>query len=251
VSCGSFLFRCRDALFPVVFLGLALASTPGTLFGSRFWDRLLDAAGVAVALGGQLLRALVIGLAYVRRGGLNGKIHADSLVVEGIFAHSRNPLYLGNFLALVGFCLIHHSWLCYLAGIPFFAFAYFAIVSAEEQFLLRRFGDDYVAYCRRVNRFLPACRGLGQTIARMPFDWRRLVRKEYGSTFAGVSTVLALLAWDDYRRLGYPASAGTLTLALVLWSALVPAYVLARWLKKSGRLGTGVAESSSAPTGPG
>jgi protein-S-isoprenylcysteine O-methyltransferase Ste14 len=245
VSCGSFLFRHRDTLFPAILFGLVLASPPGALAGSRLWDRLLDAAGIAAALGGQALRALVIALAYIRRGGLNKRIHADSLVVEGVFAHTRNPLYLGNFLALVGFSLIHDSWLCYAGGLPVFAFGYLAMVTAEEEFLLRRFGEPYAAYCRRVNRFLPALRGLGRTIAGLRFDWRRLVRKEYGSTFAGAGTVLALLAWDDARRLGYPGSKPTLSLALLLWAALVPFYLVARWLKKSGRLGTGAAESSS------
>ncbi len=244
VGCGRFFFRYRDALFPLVFLGLVAASAPGTLFGSRRWDRALDAAGIANAFSGQLLRALVIGLAYIRRGGLDKKIHADALVVEGLFAHSRNPLYLGNFLALVGFCLIHNSLLCYVVGVPFFAFAYLAIVAAEEEFLRGRFGSAYEDYCRRVNRFLPALRGLRRTIAGMRFDWRRLVRKEYGATFAGASAVLGLLAWDDYRRLGAAGERGTLTLALLLWAALVPAYLLARWLKKSGRLGSGIAEST-------
>lgn len=243
IGCGNFFFRYRDAIFPIVLLGLVAASPPGMLFGSRRWDRALDVAGIAVALSGQLLRALVIGLAYIRRGGLDKKIHADRLVVEGFFAHSRNPLYLGNFLALVGFSLIHNSLLCYAVGLPFFAFAYRSIVAAEEDFLLGRFGQDFAAYCRRVNRFLPSLRGLGSTIAGMRFDWRRLVRKEYGSTFTGLTTVLVLLVWDDVRRLGAAGARGTIVAALGLWSLLVPAYLLARWLKKSGRLGTGSAES--------
>ena len=61
-------------------------------------DRRLDAAGFVVASIGQLLRVAVIGFAYITRGGRNRRIVADSLVQAGIFAHSRNPLYLGNLL---------------------------------------------------------------------------------------------------------------------------------------------------------
>lgn len=43
--------------------------------------------GVALALTGQLLRALVIGFAYVRRGGKDRQIYAESLQQEGLFAH--------------------------------------------------------------------------------------------------------------------------------------------------------------------
>ena len=246
VGFGNFCFRYRDALFPIVFLALVLASPPGTLYGSRTWDRLLDALGIAVALAGQILRALVIGLAYIRRGGLNKRVHADTLVVEGLFAHSRNPLYFGNFLAFVGFSLIHNSALCYLVGILFFALAYLAIVAAEEEFLRRRFGADFDAYCRKVNRFLPSLRGLGATITGRTFDWRRLLRKEYGSTFAGATVILSLLIWDDVRRFGYQASRGTVLVALAGWALMIPAYLAARRLKKRGRLGTGTEESAGA-----
>jgi protein-S-isoprenylcysteine O-methyltransferase Ste14 len=236
---GRFFFKFRDLLFPLVFFALALASYPRLFRGSERWDRALDAVGIAVALAGQFLRAAVIGLAYIRRGGKDKQVYADSLVQEGVFAHSRNPLYLGNFLALVGFCLIHNSTLCYVVGIPFFALAYLAIVAAEEEYLQRKFGAAYEAYCRRVPRFIPAFRGLGATLGEMEFDWRRLVRKEYGSTFAGASCVLALIVWDAYVRHGSAGVQGLLPIVLGIWTVLVCAYLYARYLKKSGALGTG------------
>lgn len=234
---GSFFFKFRDLLFPAVFFGLALASRPAPPFGSWALDRALDGLGILAALSGQALRAAVIGLAYIRRGGRDKRVYADSLVQEGIFAHSRNPLYLGNFLALAGFCLVHDSPLCYLVGIPFFAFAYLAIVTAEEDYLRRRFGAAYDEYCRRVPRFLPRWAGLGQTLRGMEFDWRRLVRKEYGSTFAGLSTILALLAWGEVLRRGWPAARGAALALGALWLPLAAAYLLAFRLKKTGALG--------------
>jgi protein-S-isoprenylcysteine O-methyltransferase Ste14 len=232
---GRFFFKFRDFLFPVVFLGLALASRP---MGGRY-DRALDVAGIAVALSGQLLRAVVIGLAYIRRGGKNKQVYADSLVQEGIFAHSRNPLYLGNFLALVGFCLVHNSALCYLVGIPFFAFAYLAITAAEEEYLQGKFGAEYDEYCRRVPRYLPSFAGLGATLEGMSFDWPRLLRKEYGSTFAGLSLILALLVWDEYVLRGRAAEQAMLPGVLALWAVLVCAYLTVLVLKKRGALGRG------------
>lgn len=232
---GRFFFKFRDFLFPVVFLGLALASEPG----GGPWDRALDLLGILVALAGQLLRAVVIGFAYIRRGGKDKQVYAESLVQEGVFAHSRNPLYLGNFLALVGFCLVHDSALCYLVGIPFFAFAYLAIVAAEEEYLHGKFGADYEAYCRRVPRFIPSFARLGATLGGMSFDWKRLVRKEYGSTFAGLTLILALLVWDEYRLHGPDSARGLLPGVLSVWAVLVCGYLTARVLKKSGALGIG------------
>ena len=241
---GRFFFKFRDLLFPLVFFGLALASYPRLFLGSERWDRALDALGIAVALSGQLLRAAVIGLAYIKRGGKDKQIFAQTLVQEGFFAHSRNPLYLGNFLALVGFCLIHNSPLCYLVGVPFFAFAYLSIVVAEEEYLRRSFGPAYEEYCQRVPRFLISLRGLGATLGSMAFDWKRLVRKEYGSTFAGASCILALLVWDAYARRGPGAAQRTLAAVLWVWVPLTLAYLIARYLKKTGALGRDLSAST-------
>lgn len=233
---GHFFFKYRDFLFPAVFFGLVLLSRPLLPEGTTA-ERLLDVLGILVALSGQVLRACVIGLAYIRRGGLQKKVHADELVTEGIFAHSRNPLYLGNFLALVGFSLIYNSWLCYVVGIPFFALAYLAIVVAEEDFLRRKFGPAYDDYCRRVNRFFPSLRGLRATLAGSTFDWKRVLRKEYGSTFAGILSVLILVSWEEVVQLGYVVARPTIVMMAVIAACLVPPYLGVRHLKKSGALG--------------
>lgn len=239
VRAGQLFFRVRDVLFPLVFFSLAFLSRPVPAGGSPSTDAILDAAGIGVALAGQLLRALVIGFAYVRRGGKDKQIYADSLQQDGFFAHCRNPLYVGNFLALVGFCLIHNSLLCYLVGIPFFAFAYLSIIAAEELYLGEKFGAVYADYCRRVPRALPSFRGLGRTLEGMEFDWKRLIRKEYGSTYAGVCAVLVLIVWEHYVWQGTPGERPALLGALAVWIPATLAYLVARHLKKSGRLGTG------------
>ena len=88
VRLGTFLFKRRKYVLTPTFLAVALCGRPRQLFGSATWDVALDAAGIAVALCGQSLRAAVIGLAYIKRGGKSGTIHADTLVQRGLFAHS-------------------------------------------------------------------------------------------------------------------------------------------------------------------
>jgi len=239
VRFGNFFFRYRNALFPVAFVVIAAATRPLAPFGSERADRWMDAAGVLVALAGQSLRALVIGLAYIRRGGKDQRIYADDLVTEGFFAHSRNPLYVGNMLVFLGLFLILNSAWGYLAGVPFFVFAYVSIVSAEEEYLRRQFGAAYDAYCRRVNRFVPSLTGLGATVRGMAFNWKRLVRKEYGSTFTWITTALALLVWERASRHGMDAASPALRAALVAWVPVVCGYGVARFLKKTGRLESG------------
>jgi len=237
VPIGHFLFKRRKFVFPLMSLAVLLAGRPRLPFGSEGWDLALDALGIAVAVAGQTLRAMVIGLAYIKRGGESGSIHADTLVVEGLFAHCRNPLYVGNMLQFTGLVLILNTPAGYFVGLPFFALAYFSIVLAEEGFLRERFGASFEAYCGRVNRFLPSFRGLGVTLRSMTFNWRRLIRKEYGTTFVWLTTLLALLAWESYDRRGWPAAQPTLAVLLSLWALVLLGYVAARYFKKSGRLG--------------
>ena len=57
---------------------------------------------VLIAMSGLAVRGVVIGLAYIKRGGLNKKVYAANLVTEGMFSVCRNPLYVGNMLIYTG-----------------------------------------------------------------------------------------------------------------------------------------------------
>jgi protein-S-isoprenylcysteine O-methyltransferase Ste14 len=237
VRFGHFLFKRRKFVFPLMSLGILLVGRPRMFLGKESWDRALDVLGIAVAVAGQTLRAMVIGLAYIKRGGEDGSIDAPSLVVEGLFAHCRNPLYVGNMLEFTGLTLILNSPVGYLIGLPFFALAYYSITLAEEGFLRGKFGASFDDYCRRVNRFVPSFRGLQLTLSGMSFNWKRVIRKEYGTTFVWLTTLLALLAWQSYIFHGWPAAQSTVRHLLMLWVPVLLYYIAARTLKKSGRLG--------------
>ena len=236
IAAGDFLFRTRNAVFPLLFVLIALASKPRPLFGRTEADFWLDLAGLCVILSGQALRALVIGLAYIRRGGKHGRIYADDLVVDGLFAHSRNPLYLGNLLVYAGLLMVLNSPAAWLIGAPFYFFAYWAITLAEEAFLGGKFGQAYEEYRRRVNRFLPSPAGLGATIRSMRFDWRRVVRKEYGATFAWITSFLALLVYEGITWRGTDVPNPEFRAIGVVWILAILGYAIARFLKKTGRL---------------
>jgi len=230
VRLGNFFFRYRNGLFPV-FLAWLFVPAP-KLFAE---DLVAMGLGLAVAMLGQLIRAVTIGLAYIIRGGRNRQVYAEKLVQQGIFAHCRNPLYVGNILVIVGLGLISNSRWFVVLGVPFFLFIYRVIVAAEENFLHQKFGADFDAYCRRVNRFLPKLSGIAKTCQGMEFNWRRLLIKEYGSTYAWVAAAGALMLkdrWLDVHTLA-DLHMQVLVGALVLISA---GYLTARYLKKSGTL---------------
>jgi hypothetical protein len=157
-------------------------------------------------------------------------------VTEGIFSHCRNPLYVGNLLVIIGLGVMSNSAYGLFVLGPVFIFAYQAIVMAEENFLRGKFGEEFDAYTERVNRWVPDFRGIGRTMSQMEFNWRRVLVKEYGSTYIWMTTAVVVTGKNlyAYRRGEYfhpslPCLAGTLLL-------LLAAYGTVRFLKKSGRL---------------
>ena len=79
--------------------------------------------------------------------------HPDKLITTGVFAMSRNPIYLAFAMILVGQFLIFPNWilLVYLvAGIWLFH----RQVLREEEFLKKHYGRDYLDYSNRVRRYL-------------------------------------------------------------------------------------------------
>lgn len=235
IALGNLCFRYRDSLAPIAIALVVLCSAPHAFLGSRVLDRWWDAAGLAVSLAGQSLRVLVIGLAYIKRGGKNKRIAADRLVVDGIFAHARHPLYVGNFLLLIGLMMIWNSPLGYAVA-ALLGCGLFSMARAEEAFLGRRFGAEFDAYCARVPRFIPRFTGLATTLSRFAFDWKRVVRKEYGTTFSWTTTAVALLALERARWDGLAGAAPALRVLLAAWLVLALLWITARWMKLTRRL---------------
>ncbi len=105
---GHFLFRYRNALFPVAVVPLFL---PGPEpFGDTWVATLL---GAMVAALGQLVRVVTIGYRYVIRGGRGRRVYAEDLVTDGIYAHVRNPMYVSVLAIILGQALS-----CAIVGSP-------------------------------------------------------------------------------------------------------------------------------------
>jgi len=80
--------------------------------------------------------------------------HAQKLITEGPYAHSRHPRYLQILMALSGWALLANYPAGYLAALLWIPLM-LLIVRLEEAELYRRFGGEYHAYCERVARFWP------------------------------------------------------------------------------------------------
>lgn len=144
---------------PVVLVALfafamcVLAQVLSSLFVPAVWVK-----GLAVVFIGSGAWVALLGVLAFRRA----KTTVDprvpqqsvSLVVSGIYRYSRNPMYLGFLLWLIGLA-------CYLLNIAAFALLPLFVwymnrfqIKPEERFLQQKFGAEYQAYCERVRRWL-------------------------------------------------------------------------------------------------
>jgi protein-S-isoprenylcysteine O-methyltransferase Ste14 len=237
IPVGNFFFKYRNIVSPLVFFGLAIASKPVFIAGDRRLDVYLDVIGIVTALAGQALRMCVIGFAYIKRGGKNKEVYAETLVQTGFFAHCRNPLYVGNILTLLGLIIIHKGILMYAVCLPFFLFLYLSITLAEENYLREKFGRIYDDYTRKVPRFFISFKGLGRTLKGMKYDWKKVIRKEYGTTFVYATVAMALLVWERITSDGFVATRDYMAFMFILWIPVVLAYFSAFIAKKAGVLG--------------
>lgn len=108
-----------------------------------------------VGLGLVLLVATIRLFVTVGKGTLAPWNPTQRLVVRGVYRHVRNPMIAGVFFVLLGETMI-------AASLPLLGwFVVFVIINtvyiplAEEPGLVKRFGDDYLAYKRNVPRWIP------------------------------------------------------------------------------------------------
>jgi len=77
----------------------------------------------------------------------------DSLVTTGIFAFSRNPIYVAFGLVLLGQFLLFSNWIL-LVYMVAAIWLFHRQVVREEEYLSRHYGQQYSEYCSRVRRYL-------------------------------------------------------------------------------------------------
>ena len=118
-------------------------------FGARHY------AGFTVfVLGFVIMVACIVSFAIFGRGTLSPADPTKKLVVQGLYRYSRNPMYVGVMLMLIGECIFFQLtvlWF-YMAGV-FVLFNLF-ILYVEQPRLKRDFGDEYANYRRRVRKWI-------------------------------------------------------------------------------------------------
>ncbi|MBR0963631.1 isoprenylcysteine carboxylmethyltransferase family protein [Bradyrhizobium diazoefficiens] len=110
-------------------------------------------AGIILMLAGLL--TVSAGRRALQRGKTNisPSLPATALVTDGVFAYTRNPLYVGGTFAMCGIALLFDLDWMLLLMLPACVLLHFAVVLPEEHYLAQKFGGDYRRYCTNVPRY--------------------------------------------------------------------------------------------------
>jgi protein-S-isoprenylcysteine O-methyltransferase Ste14 len=128
-----------DWLYP---LPLVPASVP------RVW-----VGGLVFAVGFALAISAIV---TMRRAGTRIETHrpTTTIVANGPYRFTRNPIYLGMFLGQTGLAIGFDTLWLLATLAPFCLVIRYGVIAREEAYLERRFGDVYLGYTSSVRRWL-------------------------------------------------------------------------------------------------
>jgi protein-S-isoprenylcysteine O-methyltransferase Ste14 len=140
---------------PVVYAGAVIASW----LLNRRWPLPIDGAwrtvlGWVCVAGWAVLAGSAIGLFQRKQTSMITFRPAGTLVTSGPYAFTRNPMYVSLALLTIAFGFFLNTWWTVLLLVPSLLMVQRFVILPEERYLERRFGSEYVAYTRRVRRWL-------------------------------------------------------------------------------------------------
>ena len=183
---GNFLFRYRGQ-FPVLLFLLAVPFLywTDTSSISEFLKNLFSCCAVILSLTGFCIRAYTVGTTPKGTSGRNTKEQkAFVLNTTGIYSVVRHPLYLANYFMWIGIVIFTFNPYLFIIVSLLYWIYYERIMYAEERFLERKFGEEYMSWSSSIPAFLPNLKLYKPSI--IPFSLKTVLRREYSGVLATV-----------------------------------------------------------------
>ena len=194
---GNMLFRHRSITpLPVIAL-IFIFFEPKIGNGNAV---LLNFFGLSFALFGEIIRVITVGYSFCGSSGRENFLRADKLNRTGIYSIVRNPLYIGNFIIFNGLLIAYVNVWGSLVMSGFLFMQYYFIISAEEEYLKEKYGDEYLKYRQKVNRFIPKFVNFSPPANK--FDLRRVIFAEKDSIFNLLCMFIIVLFFREYSIQG-------------------------------------------------
>jgi protein-S-isoprenylcysteine O-methyltransferase Ste14 len=183
-----FLARRRIVLSAILFAALVAKDVA---YGLKPHD-LVNIRDLYGVFGGLLILA---GLAL--RSWAAGILHKNKqLTTTGPYRLIRNPLYVGSFLMMFGFCTLLNNprdvW--FIVG-PVLLL-YVVTVRQEERLMARLFPDAWPTYARHTPRFIPRLARADLRARWRADQWMR--SREYQALGATLVALAAIKLWQTY-----------------------------------------------------
>ena len=232
---GNTLFKHRGQI-PVV---LFLLSVPAIYFTDYKFinsceglDLILLITCAVFSFAGLVIRAIAIGTSNKNTSGRNTKEQvAEALNTKGIYSTVRHPLYLGNYFMWIGIVMYTYNiWFILVVSFLFWLY-YERIMFAEERFLERKFGQDYIDWSMKVPPFWPSMKNHIKTT--IPFSLKTILRREYSGVSATIIGFVFVAFLREWFTSGEPKF--KIIYGVVLIIALLISFVL-RTLKHTTKL---------------
>jgi protein-S-isoprenylcysteine O-methyltransferase Ste14 len=141
------------ALFYFYIVFAAAFNFPTVSRQEFFYSGTASWVGVLLCLVGLFLLFLsLVSFGKSFRVGID-QVHPEELVTTGIFAFSRNPIYVAFGLVLLGQFLVFSNWIL-LVYMVAAIWLFHRQILREEEYLRSHYGQPYSEYCGRVRRYL-------------------------------------------------------------------------------------------------
>lgn len=79
---------------------------------------------------------------------------SKSLIREGVFSKTRNPMYIGMFILLLGFSIFSTNLFALILPFLFLIIVRYIFIRKEERMMADTFGVEYLAYKKEVRRWI-------------------------------------------------------------------------------------------------
>ena len=181
---GNFLFKYRGQ-FPVVLFILAIPFLYFTNSTQPLLAENYTFIAIALSVVGFLIRAYTIGTTPRGTSGRNTKEQvAEVLNSTGVYSMVRHPLYLGNYFMWIGIVVFTFNWyFVFVVSLLYWVY-YERIMFAEERFLERKFGQQYLDWASNLPAFIPKFSQFKKS--DIPFSVISVLRREYSGVLANV-----------------------------------------------------------------
>jgi len=204
---GDWLFRWRSYL-PLIILPILLAALRHSgyieLALGDMANDLWKIICIMVSFTGLAVRCNTVG--YTPRG-TSGRTtsgqEASTLNTTGIYSIVRHPLYMGNFLIIMGIALFVQIWWFVLVVFLAFWLYYERIIFAEEEFLQRKFGSSFLDWAERTPAFIPRLKN--RLPPELPFSFKNVLKREYSGFFGIVASFTFMDVVRDVFENGKPS----------------------------------------------